>query len=174
MLIAIKGEKNSGKTSFIEKMLEKLKDFKIIVIKSSGHEKIDEEGKDTYRYRKAGAEASIIVAKEETAIFINNVSIEEAIKLARKFSPDLIIVEGYKSIENLNCKIIDMEKNPNVDEICNEILKEMKRKRIEIFVDGKILPLNKFVEEIFYKTIEAMLSCLKNGKGKEIEIRMIC
>ncbi len=173
MIIAIKGEKKSGKTSLIEKLLKKLKDYKIIVIKSSEHERIDEEGKDTFRYREAGATASIIVARNEIVLFSNENGLGEAINLARKLMPDLIIVEGYESVKKLNCRIIDAEKEIDIDKIYEEVIKEIKKykeKKVVIFVDGKELPLNNFVEEMFYKTTKAMLSCLRGGEGKEIEI----
>ncbi|RLF44352.1 MAG: molybdopterin-guanine dinucleotide biosynthesis protein B [Thermoplasmata archaeon] len=173
MIIAIKGEKKSGKTAFIEKLLEKLRGYKIIVIKSSEHERIDEEGKDTFRYREAGAVASIIVARNEIVLFSNENGLDKAINLAKKLMPDLIIVEGYESVEKLNCRIIEVEKEIDIDKIYEEAMKEIKKykeKKVVIFVDGEELPLNKFVEEIFYKTMKAMLSCLRGGEGKEIEI----
>ncbi len=173
MIIAIKGEKKSGKTAFIEKLLEKLRGYKIIVIKSSEHERIDEEGKDTFRYREAGAVASIIVARNEIVLFSNENGLDKAINLAKKLMPDLIIVEGYESVEKLNCRIIEVEKEIDIDKIYEEAMKEIKKykeKKVVIFVDGEELSINKFVEEIFYKTMKAMLSCLRGGEGKEIEI----
>ncbi len=172
MLIAVKGEKDSGKTTLIEKLLKSLHNYKIVVIKSSEHATIDVEGKDSHRYMKGGAEAAIIVAEKETAIFLDSMQIEDAIQIARKFMPDLIIVEGYKKVEALSCRIIDAE-NVEQDEIIEEIAREVekeKKKRLSIFVDGKELPLNKFVEELFYKTLLAMLSCLRGGEGNEAEI----
>ena len=161
MILGIKGEKNSGKTSLIEKLLAAI-DGKVVVIKSSSHNKFDEEGKDTWRYRKAGAKAAIIVGGE-TACY-SAMSMEEAILMAKKMHPDLIIIEGFEKVKG------DVIVSP--DESVEEVLKmiSLKRKKIEIFVDGKKLPLNDFIAELFYKTIKAMLSTLKNGEGKEIDI----
>ncbi|OYT59132.1 molybdopterin-guanine dinucleotide biosynthesis protein B [Thermoplasmatales archaeon ex4484_30] len=170
MLIAIKGKKNSGKTLFIENLLKKLKGYKVVVVKSSMHEAIDEEGKDTWRYRGAGAIASIISTKKEIVLFTKGTEnkLKDAINIAKKFFPDVIIVEGYKSVEGLNC--IDVEE-ADVEEVYEKIVEKIvKGKKIEILVDGKEISLNKFVEKIFYETIKAMLSCLKGGEGKEIEI----
>ncbi|HEC87971.1 MAG TPA: molybdopterin-guanine dinucleotide biosynthesis protein B, partial [Thermoplasmata archaeon] len=58
MIIGIKGRHNSGKTSLIEKIIEKFKHYRIVVVKTSEHETIDVEKSDTNRYRKAGAKAS--------------------------------------------------------------------------------------------------------------------
>ena len=54
---------------FIENLLKKLKGYKVVVVKSSMHEAIDEEGKDTWRYREGGAIASIISTKKEIVLF---------------------------------------------------------------------------------------------------------
>ncbi len=163
MILGIKGEKNSGKTSLIEKLLAAIDGkVEVVVIKSSSHDKFDEEGKDTWRYRKAGAKAAIIVGGE-TACY-STMSMEEAIVMAKKMHPDLIIIEGYEKVKG------NVIVSP--DESVEEVLKmiSLKRKKIEIFVDGKKLPLNDFIAELFYKTIKAMLSTLKNGEGKEIDI----
>ena len=47
---------------------------------------------------------------------------------------------------------------------------ELKRKKIEVFVDGKRIVLNDFMSHLFYSTIKAMVSSLKGGEGKEIDI----
>ncbi|HDN95482.1 MAG TPA: molybdopterin-guanine dinucleotide biosynthesis protein B [Thermoplasmatales archaeon] len=170
MILCIKGDKGSGKTTFIENLLKKL-DCKVVVIKSSEHSEIDTKGKDSYRYRKAGAKASIIVARKETAIFMENIELKQAIEIAKKMGADLIIVEGRKSIEELNCFVIDMEEKPDINEIL-KIANKMKRKKkeIEIYVDGKELPLNNFMRKLLCNTIKAMLSNLKGGNGEKIEI----
>jgi len=163
MILGVKGEKNSGKTTLIENLLHNI-EGKVVVIKSSSKETFDTPGKDTWRYRKAGAEASIIVGKKEAAIFSSSLSINDAILMAKKMHPHLIIMEGY---ENVKGDVI-----VRADESVENVLKlvKMERRKIEIFVDGKKLPLNNFISELFYKTIKAMLSTLKNGEGKEIDI----
>ncbi len=169
MLIAVKGEKNSGKTRFIEDLLKRLNEYNVVVIKSSEHEYADIEGKDTCRYRKAGANISIISAKKEMGLFTDKRELQDVINIARKFLPDLIIIEGYKSVEKLNCRVIDVEKD-DIDSIHEEILQKLEKNKIEIFVDGRAVHLNEFVRKMYHKTIKAMVSSLKNGEGKEIEI----
>ena len=171
MIIAIKGKKNSGKTAFIEKLLKKLNGYREVVIKSSGHERIDDESKDTFRYRKAGSRAALIAVKEESVLFMDSMGLEDAISFVRrKLAPDFIIVEGYKSVENLKCRVVDVEEKPDVEAIYQDMIKSLKRRRMEIFVDGKPLPMNEFVEEMMYNVVKSMLSTLKRGEGKEVEI----
>ena len=162
MILGVKGERNSGKTSLIENLLPKI-DGKVVVIKSSSKESFDTPGKDTWRYRKAGANSAIIVGKKETAMF-SSMDIDNAILMAKKMHPHLIIMEGYEKVKG--------DVIVNAGESAEDVLKliNTKRKKIEIFVDGKKLPLNDFISDLFYKTIKAMLSTLKNGNGKEIDI----
>lgn len=169
MIIGIKGRHGSGKTSLIEKIIEKFKHYRIVVVKTSGHETIDIEKSDTNRYRKAGAKVSMIVAEKETVIFTNG-DIRDAIGVAEKFFPDLIILEGYKKIENLNCMMIDVEKNIDFEEICRQIKNKIEEKKISIVVDGKRLELNEFVKNLFHNTLVSMISCLEGSEGNKIEI----
>ncbi len=164
MILGIKGEKNSGKTTLIENILKKF-NGKVVVIKSSSTDYFDDPGKDTWRYRKAGALASIIIGREETAMF-SSFDTNTAIEIAKKFHPDLIVFEGYKKVKG--DLIIDMNDTINEDEILKRIKKG--RKKIEIFVDGRKLPLNPFIANLLYKTIKAMLSTLKKGEGEEVDI----
>lgn len=172
MIIAIKGSHDSGKTCFIEKLLRKLSEYMVVVIKSSQIDIIDTALKDTYRYREAGAVTRIICGKKESALFAKEMSLEEAINFAKKLLPDVILVEGYKSTENIKCTLIDIEKNPDVESVFHEIADAVKKKRICVFVDGKELLLNSFVEEIMYSTIKAMVASLKEGEGKQIEVML--
>jgi len=169
MILCIKGDKGSGKTSFIQNLLKKL-DCKVVVIKSSEHDEIDVKGKDSHRYKEAGAKASIIVARKETAIFMENMELKQAVEMAKKMGADLIIVEGRKSVEELNCFIVDMEEKPDINEILEIANKMKRRKEIEIYVDGKEIVLNSFMRKLLRDTIKAMVSNLKGGNGEKIEI----
>ena len=96
------GSSGSGKTTFIEKLIPVLinKGLKVGVIKHDAHKfEIDKPGKDSYRFKQAGAETVALSSKEKTAIIKshneNELSVEEIIM---RFFPDvdLIITEGYK------------------------------------------------------------------------------
>ena len=91
---------NTGKTVLIEGLIKELKNrgYTVATIKHDVHGfDIDKEGKDTWRHRKAGAEAVIISSRERMAL-IREVQeefpLEELIKQVEDF--DFIIIEGYK------------------------------------------------------------------------------
>ena len=91
---------NTGKTVLIEGLIKELKNrgYTVATIKHDVHGfDIDKEGKDTWRHRKAGAEAVIISSKERMALIREvqeEIPLEELIKQVEDF--DFIIIEGYK------------------------------------------------------------------------------
>ena len=91
---------NTGKTVLIEGLIKEIKNrgCTVATIKHDVHGfDIDKEGKDTWRHRKAGAEAVIISSKERMALIREvqeEIPLEELIKQVEDF--DFIIIEGYK------------------------------------------------------------------------------
>ena len=91
---------NTGKTVLIEGLIKELKNrgYTVATIKHDVHGfDIDKEGKDTWRHRKAGAEAVIISSRQIMALIREvqeEIHLEELIKQVEDF--DFIIIEGYK------------------------------------------------------------------------------
>ena len=88
----------TGKTTLIEKIVRslKLKGLRLAVIKHDGHRfDIDREGKDSWRFTRAGADMSIICSAEKTALVESrSLSFEDVAAFAHDV--DIIIVEGWK------------------------------------------------------------------------------
>ena len=100
-IIGIAGWSGSGKTTLVEGLVAILKNnynLKVCVIKHA-HKNftIDQKGKDSYRFSKAGAERVIISSINKWTI-INKVqeeeSIENLLKLTKNFN--IVLVEGWK------------------------------------------------------------------------------
>ena len=98
-IIKFIGYSGSGKTTLIEKIVKKLCDegVRVATIKHDVHGlDIDKEGKDSYRYSKAGAKVSVVSSPDMTVYKIHNqLSLDEIISNVKDV--DLIIVEGYSS-----------------------------------------------------------------------------
>ncbi|MCR4923802.1 MAG: cyclic pyranopterin monophosphate synthase MoaC [Lachnospiraceae bacterium] len=94
----INGFSASGKTCLIEKLIPIFKDMglKVFVIKHDVHGfEMDREGKDTYRFKKAGAFSVMISSKESYAkISDEKRSLEDMLRECE--DADIVLVEGYK------------------------------------------------------------------------------
>lgn len=101
-IIGFSAYSGTGKTTIIEKIILSLKakDYKIAVIKHDAHDfDIDHEGKDSWRFSKAGADITLISSKNKTAIIEQRErTFEQNINSIKDV--DLILVEGYKQ-ENI-------------------------------------------------------------------------
>lgn len=100
-VVSFVGYSGSGKTTFIEKLIPELKrrNLRIAVIKHDAHEfEIDKEGKDTWKFARAGADLVSISSKTKMALIEKTpkeLTLEEII--ANVKDADLIIAEGYRA-----------------------------------------------------------------------------
>lgn len=87
-----------GKTSLIEGILEDLREVGIVccVLKHSGHSLEPDAGKDTQRFRRAGALGSGVLADDGLAFFCISSSLDGSIAFLETLGPDLILCEGFK------------------------------------------------------------------------------
>ncbi|OVE64908.1 molybdopterin-guanine dinucleotide biosynthesis protein B [Clostridium diolis] len=91
----------TGKTTLIEALIPILKEknYNIGVLKHDAHKfEIDKEGKDSYRFVKAGADKMVISSKEKIAMIEKlkeEKDLEEILELF--VGMDLVIIEGYKN-----------------------------------------------------------------------------
>lgn len=89
---------NTGKTTYLEKLIPCLKraGLKIAVLKHDGHDfQADIEGKDSWRFARAGADMVAVASEKRFALFqYHSASIENI--LSYFSNVDLIITEGYK------------------------------------------------------------------------------
>ncbi len=100
-IVAFVGYHNSGKTTFATKIVKELtkRGYKVAVLKSTKHENTikDEEGKDTFKYKQAGAKAVGIVEPEQ--LILSKKSKKGNLKkLAFELLDDydVVICEGFK------------------------------------------------------------------------------
>ncbi|KPV65512.1 MAG: molybdopterin-guanine dinucleotide biosynthesis protein B [Candidatus Bathyarchaeota archaeon BA1] len=114
-IIAVVGSKRSGKTTAIENLVQGLtrRGYKVGVVKHIPEVEftIDTEGKDTWRYARAGALAVVSVAPNEIAtikrVDTTNYCLEEIVR-GCKDDVDIIILEGFRKL---------VEKDPAVPKI---------------------------------------------------------
>lgn len=101
-VFGVAGFKNAGKTTLVERLVVELtgRGYEISTVKHAHHAfDIDQEGRDSFRHRKAGAREVAIVSRNRWALVHELRGEEEpafADVLAKLGPCDLVLVEGYK------------------------------------------------------------------------------
>lgn len=100
-IISIVGKSGSGKTTLIEKIIPELRNhgYRIAAVKHHSHPgfEIDQPGKDTWRFARAGSDCVIIAAPDKIAK-IQNISHELSLdEISSSITDvDIILTEGFK------------------------------------------------------------------------------
>lgn len=116
-VIGVAGFKNAGKTTLVEKLVAALtaRGHRISTIKHAHHSfDIDQEGRDSFRHRKAGATEVAVVSRHRWAIMHEARGEDEPSldDILAKLGPcDLVIVEGYKrdSHDKIEVRNLDLD-----------------------------------------------------------------
>lgn len=100
-IVSVVGKSNSGKTTLIEKMIEKLveRGYRVATIKHNLHGfDIDHEGKDSWRHKKAGARMTLLASPGKVAIIEDTGADLSMGDLRDRYirDVDIILAEGYK------------------------------------------------------------------------------
>lgn len=102
VIIQITGFQNSGKTSFVKRLLCDLgnEDISAVTVKHHGHggKPSLPEGKDSAQHIAAGAIASLVEGDGRLIIQAEKKewSLEEKLRLLLPFQSDVILIEGHK------------------------------------------------------------------------------
>lgn len=101
-IVCFVGKSNSGKTTFIERVIPELvrAGYKVATVKHAGHGfDLDTEGKDSWRHKQAGASSVVILSKGSMAMFADvsdQMKVDDVRDRFLDESYDLIIAEGWK------------------------------------------------------------------------------
>ncbi|MEZ5536239.1 MAG: bifunctional molybdopterin-guanine dinucleotide biosynthesis adaptor protein MobB/molybdopterin molybdotransferase MoeA [Thiolinea sp.] len=103
-IVGICAYSGTGKTTLMAQIIPLLKreGLQLTVIKHGHHSiELDKPGKDSYRFREAGADQVILAASTRVAIMQEchtqkEPSLQETLKLVNNDCADLILVEGFK------------------------------------------------------------------------------
>lgn len=100
-IIGVIGYSNSGKTTLIEKLLPlfRARDLRVAAIKHAHHGfDMDRPGKDSFRYREAGAGQVLIATAQRWALLTETPRPATVDELLGQLAPcDLVLVEGFRS-----------------------------------------------------------------------------
>ena len=94
------GHSNAGKTTFVEKLIPELvaRGRQVATIKHAHHKvELDTEGKDSWRYKRAGAAMSMLVTAQALQLVADATERREPRQLADRFlgEADVVLAEGF-------------------------------------------------------------------------------
>jgi len=114
MLLGFYGRSNSGKTTLVEGLVKRFSPmYSVIAIKHIGRENVelDTEGKDTWRFGKAGAMLTVASTNAETQLtFKHEMPLSQILQL---IDAELVLVEGFKREDIPKVAVGDIETLPN-------------------------------------------------------------
>lgn len=115
-LICIVGHSNTGKTTFLEKLIAEFKrrGYRVGAVKHyHGEFEIDRPGKDSWRFARAGADAVCVSAPDKVALIKKierELSLDEIISLLNDV--DIVLAEGYKSANRPRIEVLAPQGEP--------------------------------------------------------------
>lgn len=105
------GHSGSGKTTLIEKLVSELsaRGLRVATIKHAHHKVVlDTPGKDSWRYKQAGAVMSMLVTSNELQLVADVVDKREPAQLAQRFlgEADIVLAEGFSHAAGVKIEVL--------------------------------------------------------------------
>jgi molybdopterin-guanine dinucleotide biosynthesis protein B len=134
LFVAAIGKSSSGKTVTIEYLIKQFsaENYRVGAVKHIHHKgfTIDTEGKNTWRYAKAGAIVVVAISPDETAIIKKTMqeigSFDNVVELMKKEEGlDIVFIEGYHELVSKRVdvvKIVVLKEGKNLQEVLGEVV----------------------------------------------------
>ena len=110
-MFSIVGHSGSGKTTLVEKLIRELcvRGVKVATIKHAHHKvELDTPGKDSYRYKDAGAVMSMLLTRDALQLVADAKEEREPEQLAQRFlgEADLVLAEGFSHAPGAKIEVL--------------------------------------------------------------------
>jgi len=128
-IIQVSGRANTGKTTFIQNLIQLLKSRgRVGVIKHLGeHEYLLNEGKDTTIFFENGADISAGIDSHKSVIAIHTDNLDEMLRFFKNDGVDFAVLEGFKQRNFAKIIIGDLPsdtcvlRNPTVEQVISSL-----------------------------------------------------
>ncbi len=139
------GHSGSGKTTLVEKLLRELsgRGLRVATIKHAHHKVVlDTPGKDSFRYKQAGAVMSMLVTSNELQLVADAVERRDPEQLAERFLGEADLVLAVKEKQEKNPEqavVIAADRNVRYEEVLNvmDILQQNHVQKIGLLAKPK-------------------------------------
>ncbi|MDR0563469.1 MAG: molybdopterin-guanine dinucleotide biosynthesis protein B [Azoarcus sp.] len=108
------GHSNSGKTTLVERLIPELtrRGLRVATIKHAHHKvRLDTEGKDSWRYKNAGAALSMLVTTHALQLVADAQEQREPLQLTERFlkEADIVLAEGFSQAQGPKIEVLRRE-----------------------------------------------------------------
>jgi molybdopterin-guanine dinucleotide biosynthesis protein B len=138
-IIAIMGTKDTGKTTLVTNLVEKLsqKGYKVGSVKFS-HVHFDLADRDTGKHRQAGARVVVGTGKETFILFDQPLDLEQVISTI-EFNDELdfLVMEGFKSSKFAKLSVSDLKDEYTIEQVDVQTLDDLKMDEIVKLVENR-------------------------------------
>ena len=105
------GHSGCGKTTLVERLIPELtrRGLRVATIKHAHHKVVlDTPGKDSWRYKQAGASMSMLVTSNELQLVAEAVDRREPAQLAQRFlgEADIVLAEGFSHAAGAKIEVL--------------------------------------------------------------------
>lgn len=168
MIISIVGKSHSGKTTLLEKLVAELKGrgLRVVAIKHADDFELDREGKDSWRFSRAGSEAVVISSPQKLALLKEtgrDLGLRELASLV-PWGYDLVLAEGFKQSNAPKIEVYRREQGGELLTPPGQLLALVTDEPLEVgvpqFAKDDIAPLADLIEK----------AIREQARGEEVEM----
>jgi molybdopterin-guanine dinucleotide biosynthesis protein B len=110
-VISIVGFSGAGKTTLVEKLIRELssRGLRVATIKHAHHKvELDTPGKDSYRYKEAGATMSLLLTRDALQLVADAKDNREPEQLAERYmgDADIVLAEGFSHAPGTKIEVL--------------------------------------------------------------------